>query len=521
MRGAMGGTAPVAQDYDYPAEADLLGTLLCGGLLLLVVVAVIVFVVSRSRRTDQRRGAYTAGGSPDRYARVPTEKLATDANALLVSTDDAVKTSEQELAFATAQYGEEATTEFGEALAQARSEVSAAFHLRQRLDDDEPEDEPTQRQLLIEIITHCRTANEALDAQAASFDALRDLESRVEAALAAATERRTEVAARLDAGQAALTAMAERWAASAYANVAGNVDQAQDRLEFAAEALESAGTAISRKDRAAAAVAVRGGEEAIEQAGSLLTAIDKAAGDLETARQAIDTTLAELAADLAAGKAAGETGSASGTALAAAAAKAEQVAASVREQVGAPDLDPLAALRRLQEARGELDHALSGVRDAAARAERARASLDQAMLTARASISAAEDFITTRRGAVGTRARTRLAEAQRHLVQAAGLQGTDPATALAHAQQAVALAEQANDAAQGDVAGWQTPTVGAPGGGLGGVAGVGGAVLGGILLDAVLRGGRRPRRAAAGSWGGRVPGGFGGVGSRARFGGRR
>ena len=57
--------------------------------------------------------------------------------------------------------------------------------------------------------------------------------------------------------------------------------------------------------------------------------------------------------------------------------------------------------------------------------------LDQALLTARSTTAAAADFISTRRGAVGPEARTRLAEAQRHLDAAEGMARQDPAAALA------------------------------------------------------------------------------------------
>lgn len=504
------------------AEVDVFGTLLCGGLVVLVIVLVVLLVVRRTNRTPAGRRPGRAG-APDPYSDLPTARLAADANALLVATDDAVTTSEEELGFAAAQYGKPATAEFEAALAGARQEIAQAFRLRQQLDDEIPEDEPTRRRMLIEIITRCQAADRALDEQAAAFDELRDLETRVEAEIDTVNARHAEVTARLDGAGTALAGMRQQWAPAAFATVAGNLDQAGDRLAFATEALEEAGAAVAGGDRAAGAVAVRGAAEATGQAGTLLDAIDTAARDLAAARAAIDPGLAELAVELAAGRAAAAAAdSPTAPQLAAAVAKAEQVDASVREQLGSPSLDPLAALRRLEAARAELDQALAGVRDAAQRAERARATLDQAMLTAQAGISAAGDFITTRRGAVGTEARTRLAEARRHLELATGLQGDDPVTALAHAQQAATLAELANQAARADVSGWGSQ-VGAPAGGgdgLGGVGALGGAVLGGILLEAALGGGAR-RRGPGRSWGGRVPAGFGGTRSRARYGRRR
>ena len=92
-----------------------------------------------------------------------------------------------------------------------------------------------------------------------------------------------------------------------------------------------------------------------------------------------------------------------------------------RAATAASTMDPLAELRRLRDADAALDQALGSLRDAQERASRAAAMLDQAILAARAEISAATDFLNTRRGAVGARARTLLAEAQRHLAQAEAL----------------------------------------------------------------------------------------------------
>ena len=98
--------------------------------------------------------------------------------------------------------------------------------------------------------------------------------------------------------------------------------------------------------------------------------------------------------------------------------------------------DPLAALRQLEEADIALEQALSVARDAQTQIRRAAAALDQALLTARSTIAAAADFIDTRRGAVGPEARTRLAEAQRHLEVAVDQGRDDPVTALREAHQA-------------------------------------------------------------------------------------
>jgi hypothetical protein len=170
---------------------------------------------------------------------------------------------------------------------------------------------------------------------------------------------------------------------------------------------------------------------------------------------------------------------------------------------------------------------LRTARDQQTRARRAQEALGQAMLTARSAVAAAEDFIGTRRGAVGSTARTRLGEAQRHLASAEQLADDDPSGALREAQAADRLAQFALSAAQGDVTQWsQQQGYGGYGGYGGGYGGYGrgggisplGAGIGGLLLGGLIFG----DHGGGGDWGagGDVGGGdFGGGDFGGDFGG--
>jgi hypothetical protein len=103
--------------------------------------------------------------------------------------------------------------------------------------------------------------------------------------------------------------------------------------------------------------------------------------------------------------------------------------------------------------------------------------LDQAMLVGRTSVRTARDFVAARRGGVGARARTRLAEAHRHFEQAIGLIRDDPEAAVAEAQHADALALRGSALAEQDIARFGA---GRPGSA---ARAFGGAILGGILID--------------------------------------
>jgi hypothetical protein len=117
-------------------------------------------------------------------------------------------------------------------------------------------------------------------------------------------------------------------------------------------------------------------------------------------------------------------------------------------------------------------------------------------------VEATRRFIDTRRGGVGTDARTRIVEAQRQLDAATAGQNDDPVAALAAAQRAQALANEAYELAQQDVDQFR----GGPWGG-GGFGGGGGGFLTGALLGGVLGGALGGDRWGGGGWGG---GGWGG-----------
>jgi uncharacterized membrane protein YgcG len=490
-------------------------------LVVAAVAAVILGVVWLVRSRSRSRAAPAAGGEPgavrgeDDLATLSTKELERRANRLLVETDDAVKTSEQELGFATAEFGEAQTVRFAEALANAKVELAAAFRLRQQLEDDQPEDEAARRVLLTEIVTRTDTASDRLDAEAAAFDELRDLQANAPQVLAGLASAVAELEGRLPGAEAALARLGATYALVALTGVAANVGEARERLVFARETIAQGGSASTSGKPGEAAVAARAAEEAVGQARQLLDAVDRLETDLGDAARRIDATVAEAEADLAAARALAATDTSLAGAVAAAEAAVQEAAAAASPAGGR---DPLGALRRLEAAGTALDEALAAVRDRQEQQRKARAQLEQALLAARSQLETASDFVTTRRGAVGSDARTRLAEARRHFDAALEAMEADPAQALHHAQAADALAEQALRAAQADASRYEQPTD--RGGG------IGGAMLGGILIGELLEtmqrggfGGGRGGGRGGGFGGGFNPGSFGGRGTRGRRGG--
>ncbi len=520
------------------------GGWLVAALLVVAVCAVAVLLYARGRQKE--RSARLTADPQDAFPGVSTEQLSARANALLLEVDDALRTSERELALAAGSYGEEETAPFAAAVAAAKAELAEAFRLRMEIEDQLPDlaappagqspdrgrprqpgpEEIATRRKLAEIIKHGEAADKALDEQADAFRELRALESTLEQTVPALTARRAELAARLPEVTAELERLTAEFAGPQVSTVAGNVEEANQRLRFATSALARAGQEAASGRRPRAALQVRAADQALDSADELIAAIGKAGADLRAAKEAIPPLVAEITAEVQTARAA----TPAAAQLTAAIVAGEEALATVKAAEAQPTMDPLALVRSLQEADAVLDKALEHHRSEQERRERAAAQLRAALSAAAAEVSGAEAFINTRRGAVGTRARALLAEARRMLAQAEAHAANDPVTALDEARQADRLAEQAVQLAQSDVDSGGGP--GGFGGGFGGggrspaMEGLLGAVLGGILVGGSRGGGwGGPRR---GGWGGpsrgggpRVGGGFGGGGFGGGFGGGR
>jgi len=479
---------------------------LIAGIAALVGGAVLVAALVRrgwSGAAASRGGAAVSTGP----APAPIDEVRKQVAAALIEVDDSVKTSEQELGFAIAQFGDEAAAPFTAALAQSNDELKEAFALQR--DAQDAAETPAERGMLERILELCRSADERLDAQVAAFDELRDLERTVDSLLPELEREVQALTARLEEAIGTAEGLKARWPQAALAPVTADLDETLQRITFARESAESGTTALAAGDRSGAVAHARAAEEGIAQAGALLDGVQRAPEVLASAERAITELLAETERDIAEAERLGVPAE-----VASAHTYASDTLGWARSVMQSGNYDPIATRRALEESDSALERGLVPLREAAESRRRAEALLASATDAARASIQAADDFITTRRGAIGAEARTRLAAAQREF--AAGQAGGDPVAALGHMQSADHLADQAHALAQQDEARYRNAAQ--MGGGSGNLGTI---VLGGILINSMTRGGRRGGfgsvpRGGMPRGGSRGPGSFGGAATRAR-----
>ncbi|MEH0472630.1 hypothetical protein QA943_27990 [Streptomyces sp. B21-097] len=466
--------------------------------------------IRRVRRTRDRTTPGGASGPPSPQSPPQPAALDEQACAALVAADDRVRAARCELGFAEELSAAQDTAGFRRTVEEAAAELAAAFRMRQRYDDGVPKEESARGHALAGIVGRCEEAQGLLDAASAAFEGLREPGRASGEALVVAEGRFRELTGRVGAAEAVLAELRARYAPTATTGVVGSVEQAKDRLLFATVRLNEARQSADSGQPEQAARQLLAAEGAIAQARVLLEGVDQLAAELRTAEQTAPVALAAAEAELArarAGEAHGggnpegggeeaTTDAGTGTRpqvivappdaspgeLHARLVQADTVLASIRRQLpgsGAPGSDRQDTVG--QDAAGQ-DTAGQEVREAGwdpvgvlRRIVRAIASIASsadgtlhtaALIAARTATAAAADFVETHRGAVGATARTRLAEAQRLL--AAG----DPADRVS----ADALALEARELAELDVRAHGNPYAGPDH-----TAGVGGAVLGGVV----------------------------------------
>ncbi|MFJ2550384.1 TPM domain-containing protein [Microbacterium sp. NPDC087591] len=506
-------------------------------LIILAIIAlalllwVIIALVRRRRRAAEirKRGAMPETPDPnDPFSTLTDDQVATQAGLALVQADDAITSSREELGFAIAQFGDAATAEFTHVVEAAKTKMSEAFDLKQKLDDEIEDTVQDRRAWHIRIIRIAEEIDDVLDDNTEAFDELRKLEQNAPQELERVRAERAALQPLLASAPAAFATLVAAYDPAALTTVADNPAQAQERAALADRSIDAAAQAIAAGKSGEAAFAIRTAEQSVAQATQLVQAISALGADLAAIEAQAQALVAELQTDVAAAQ---QLPDVQGSLAAAASSTLQQLQRAQSDLTVAPR-NPQRAFDALTAANTQIDAAIAQGRESVDRARRAQQMLEQTLAQAGSEIRTGREFIETRRGTVGSTARTRLSQADASLTQALSLRETSPEAALTEATRALDLARQAIAAASADVSaynsrgyddsGWGTGPFG--GGSSSGGSGIGGDILGGIiggLLSGGGGGGRSSSRSS--SWRSSGGGGFrsSGFGGGGRSGGGR
>ena len=486
------------------------------GAVVLAIAALLLVMRWRRRR---RRAAELAAAQrvdatdPNALASLSLDTLDDLSKSKVVEVDNAVRTSDNELALAVEEFGTDRTQPFTRAVNNAKAALAQAFTIRQQLDDAIPETPAQRRDLLTRVIVSAAQADRELDAQTEAFHQLRDLVINAPTMLDTLTQRLVDLTARIAPAKQKLAGLHNEFDSTALASVAGNVAAAQERLNFADQNITRSRELAARPvtgEQAALVDAVHAVEGALGQARALLDAVDNAESDIKRAVGMLPSAIADIQNGIAQADAQLRQGNVGEADELAAARTAASKAVDTAQASGSSD--PLGTFTQLTKADADLDRLLAEVAQERAAAERLARTFDQGLFAAQSQVRAVSDYIDTRRGSIGPEARTRLAEAVRQLEAAQATRSTNLNEAIAYANGASMLATEAQSLANTDVQTAQRAYAGQYGSGNSSMGAMMGGIIIGNILSGALRGGM------GGGWGGDWSGGwssttFGGSGS--------
>jgi len=485
--------------------------------IIVAIAIVIVAWLAISRAAKKRRVEREA----QQELEAEVDDFAARATALLVEMDDSLRTAEQEMGFAVAQFGTDAVSEYATALTRAREALNRSFTIQQQLDDAQPETLVQKREMYGEIVSLLETADAELDDRAEGFEQLRAIEQNAPEVLARLASERTAASDGPERITAEIARLRQTYASLAIDAVEDNAQQASDRLEFVDVRLTEAREHLDAGDTGEAAVDLHEAEQALGQVEELVAAVTGLQKTFADAERGARETIADLENDIRQAQALEDPDGRLSRAITATRAHID----TARANLGGGERTPLVMFEALDQANDQMDQVLATARAEEEKRRRTVAQLAQTLQRAESELQSAESLVSTRRGAIGHSARSYIAQAGQAIGEARSLQPSDPSAALAAAKRGLALAQQAIRSARSDMTAFSSH--GYDGGYRG--SGIGGQIVGGIvggLIGGSLSGGSRRGSGWGGSSRGGMRGGFGGGrsfggGMRSGGGGRR
>lgn len=494
-----------------------------GGAAAAVVAGGGIWAYTRNRRKKDEAALLADSreidpGDTRRLMKLPMGTLASLAQEELVSTDESIRRGREELDLAIAEFGPDRTRSFTRAMNHSTTTLQRAFQLQQKLNDSIRESEAERRNMLVEIISSCGQADDALDAEAENFAQLRNLLVNADSKLDEITQQTIDVRSRLPRAEQTLEQLRQQYQAEVLESIEDNIEVATVSLNEAEKSL-STGRELQSKpagQQGGLVDAVRNAEHAVEVANRQLLSIEHADENIRSARAGLAELINEIEAEIREAEQLREQGSSKGVQadwdqLNDVVTRAGEEAARARQS---GERDPLGAYTALSDIDAELDEQLDRLRATTADQQRVLQLFEQQIHNANALIQSAEDLISSRGRVVASQARTSLAEAKR--CQAMALQHRINATreAIEYARQAASHATRAQQQAQNDINEYRNRHNRSGGSGTG-------AFVAGMVINSLLSGGGRGGGFGGGfggGGGGSFGGGFGGGGGS--FGGR-
>ncbi|MFP7706531.1 hypothetical protein [Trueperella sp. LYQ141] len=424
-----------------------------------------------------------------------TQKTIRDASSELLDIDNAVRAAANELDFAQAEFGVEATRRFSATLQKAQQATSEAFQLHSRLHDTSIPLADTEKialsQHITELVGQARTA---LEKHTTEFSTLRQLASDVEKSMSTIATRASEITARLKLGTDALDNLAIQYPPSVLKTLETYPQQITTLLTATDQSLTHARQELEAGDRNAAVPYVAMANKTIDEASSLAELLINAPTELDKQRATVQQQIDSLSADVRdAQRLAPDDPSVQPFA---------QQATQVLERARTEKIDPFAISVELHETETRIDQALAPFRQADENRQKLEDRAQQARQMAVQAIDDVDATISRYRAGVRGQAREQLSRARSFVAQ--GDEAQEPAAKLEYYEAARKGAQAARDMMWSDM------------GGSSGGQSLGETIISGLvhgIVSGAISGAYRGYGRRSGGFGGFGSGGSGGFGS--------
>lgn len=393
-------------------------------------------------------------GDSDSLGRLPTPTLEQLAQDTLVHTDESIREGKDQLEIATSEFGAERVRPFTSAMNEATSALQRAFNIHHRLYDAIPETEPEKRAMLIDIITSCGTANQALSDKSQEYEDMRNVLMNADREIDSIFQRTVDLRARVEPARSTLSGLQSRYSEQILSSISSNVDIASESIDEAEKQLEEARKLASQPAGKQGALVdiLRGAQHTVDVADKNLGAIEHADTNIQTAKSNLPALIQEIEDELREIeqlKAERDRGARVDV------SSLDSIATRAREELNVlgdrGETDPLAVFTELTDLDADIDAEIDKARGAATDQRRKLQLLDQQLKSAGAQLQSAQDLIQSRGRIIGSNARALLAEASRHYAEAQHNRIKNTSSAIDSARKASETARRAAQAAENDI----------------------------------------------------------------------
>ena len=362
-------------------------------------------------------------------------RAAAEARRRLSEAEEQVRAAEEDWNYARAQFGSAATEQFGRRLEAAKDAIARGLDTYKQI--ELTPDAHTKRRLATTITADLDKNLPPLQDARQEFAAQSEKRLSLPAQVADARERLVEELADLERAKEELTSIAGLYPASMLASLQDNPQRAEQLLESARAALETAGTHLDT-DATRAASALDTAQRALSMANAQTDAIFSAKTDLDTFREKLAASIGSVSQSLSDAKNLDSASDSFAPLL-----DEAEAAISQGQRALVSDEDPLGALESLRDVELRLEALLAPLttQDGAQRGARETAERD--IRNADAALTRAREHLNRHEGSALFDVNKLMREAEQAMTAAREALDEDPLQASAAASRATTLAERA------------------------------------------------------------------------------